>query len=77
MIPMGAQTVFERLGPASRADCRMLAHGLGGKIHLTNAVEGWLQPGRNPFGLYLYREDVDGAAAAFAREALGALEDKP
>ena len=31
-------------------------------------------PGRNPFGLYLYREDVDGAAAAFAGEFVAAPE---
>ncbi len=77
----GAQAFFERLGfrlgPGSLPDYRMLADGLGGAIHLTKAVEGWLQPGRNPFGLYLYREDVDAAAAAFAGEALGAPEDKP
>ncbi len=77
----GAQAFFERLGfrlgPASLSDYRMLTDGLGGKIHLTSAVEGWLQPGRNPFGLYLYREDVDGAAAAFAGEVLGKPEDKP
>jgi hypothetical protein len=37
---------------------------------LTPAVEGWLTPGRNPFGLYLYREDVDGLAAVFKGEIL-------
>ncbi len=77
----GAQAFFERLGfqigPGSLPDYRMLADGLGGKIHLAKAVEGWLQPGRNPFGLYLYRKDVDAAAAAFAGESLGAPEDKP
>jgi hypothetical protein len=76
----GAQAFFERLGfqlqPGSLPDYRMLTDGLGGKIHLTDAVEGWLQPGRNPFGLYLYREDVDAAAASFAG-TLGAPEDKP
>lgn len=34
-------------------------------VHLTPAVEGWLTPGRNPFGLYSHREDVDSVAAAF------------
>ena len=43
----------------------------GGVSHLNPAVEGWLVPGRNPFGLYLYREDVDGIAAAFADEIVG------
>jgi hypothetical protein len=48
---------------------------------LTDAVEGWLVPGRNPFGLYLYLEDVDALAAEFRNEILGASagapEDKP
>lgn len=69
-----AQAFFERLGfsrEASPDDYRMLSDGLGGEIHLTKAVEGWLIPGRNPFGLYLYREDVDALAAAFKGEILG------
>ncbi|MGA8177556.1 MAG: glyoxalase, partial [Pseudolabrys sp.] len=37
---------------------RMLSNGKG-RLHLTTAVEGWLVPGRNPFGLYFYMEDVD------------------
>jgi hypothetical protein len=54
-----AQAFFERLGFSREAgpdDYRMLSDGLGGYIHLTPAVEGWLTPGRNPFGLYLYRK---------------------
>lgn len=42
---------------------RLLKNARGGGLHLTAAVEGWLIPGRNPFGLYLYVEDVDGAVA--------------
>jgi hypothetical protein len=76
-----AQAFFERLGftlsPGSLDDYRMLSDGLGGHLHLNRAVEGWLKRGRNPFGLYLYREDVDSAAAPFAGEALGKPEDKP
>lgn len=52
---------------------RMLSDDRGADVHLTNAVEGWLIPGRNPFGLYLYAEDIDGLAARFAARA----EDKP
>ena len=29
------------------------------RCELHPAVEGWLVPGRNPFGLYLYAENVD------------------
>ena len=43
---------------------------MGGEVHLNRAVEGWVVPGRNPFGLYLYRQDVDAAAAAFADEII-------
>jgi hypothetical protein len=49
---------------------RMLSDGKGGDLHLTDAVEGWLVPGRNPFGLYLYTEDVDALAARFLGESI-------
>ena len=39
--------------------------------------EGWLKAGRNPFGLYLYREDVDGVARAFVGETIGQPGDTP
>ena len=69
-----AQAFFERLGfrreENSPDDYRMLHDSLGGRLHLTRAVEGWLDPDRNPFGLYLHREDVDGVAAAFAGEII-------
>jgi hypothetical protein len=76
-----AQAFFERLGfsldAGSPDEYRMMSDGLGGFIHLTIAVEGWLRAGQNPFGLYLYREDVDGLAAAFAGQAIGQPSDKP
>jgi hypothetical protein len=50
---------------------RMLSNGLGGHLHLTSAEEGWLVPGQNPFGLYLYFEDVDGLAREFSDELTG------
>jgi hypothetical protein len=68
-----AQAFFERLdfkfcgGPA---DYRMMSDGMGGEVHLNRAVEGWVVPGRNPFGLYLYRKDVDVVAAAFVGEII-------
>ena len=49
---------------------RMLSNGQGGFLHLTDAVEGWLVPGRNPFGFYLYVENVDALAAEFAGQTL-------
>jgi catechol 2,3-dioxygenase-like lactoylglutathione lyase family enzyme len=76
-----AQAFFERLGfrrdDDSPDDYRMLSDGLGGFIHLNKAVEGWLQAGRNPFGRYLYREDIDSVAARFAVEIIGTVSDKP
>jgi hypothetical protein len=43
------------------------------------AEKGWLVPGRNPCGLYLYLEDVDGLAAALQdpRPGRPGPEDKP
>jgi hypothetical protein len=57
----------------------MLPDGKGGQLHLTAAVAGWLVPGRNPFGLYLYTEHVDALAARFGPElvAQAGPEDKP
>jgi len=61
-----SQAFYERLGFVHRDhadDYRLMADGQGAELHLTKAVEGWLVPGRNPFGLYLYAEDVDELAA--------------
>jgi hypothetical protein len=61
--------------PGEKNDYRMLSNGNGGYLHPTDAVEEWLVPGRNPFGLYLYIKKVD----AFGREVLGknGPENKP
>ena len=69
-----ARPGFTRL-PGSIENYRMLSDNRGGFLHLQPAAEGWLVPGRNPFGLYLCRKDVDGAAAAFAGELIG--QDRP
>jgi hypothetical protein len=65
--------------PGETDSYRMLSNGSGGYLHLTDAVQGWLVPGRNPFGLYLYLEDVDALAAEFGSEiiAKNAPKDKP
>lgn len=78
-----SERFYDRLGFARSEDrasmsnesdrYRILSNGRGGLLHLTDAVEGWLVPGRNPFGLYLYLEDVD----AMAREFQQRPEDKP
>jgi catechol 2,3-dioxygenase-like lactoylglutathione lyase family enzyme len=58
----------ERPPAGSEDNYRMLSNGKGAELHLTEAVKGWLIPGRNPFGLYLYSEDVDALAAKFKDE---------
>jgi catechol 2,3-dioxygenase-like lactoylglutathione lyase family enzyme len=60
-------------------DYRILTDRRGGELHLTRSVDDWLVPGRNPFGLYLYTDDVDAVAAAFASELAGKRgpEEKP
>ena len=78
-----SERFYNRLGFArpdserpARGRARHLSHAVernGGYLHLTDAVEGWLTPGRNPFGLYLYLEDVDAAAREFQQSP----EDKP
>jgi hypothetical protein len=71
-----SEAFYARLGFTHREgddDYRMLSDGRGGELHLTAAVEGWLVPGRNPFGLYLYLEAVDELAARMGCRA----EDKP
>jgi len=55
---------------------RILSDGKGGEIHLTIAVEGWLVPGRNPFGLYLYTENVDELAASLGDLVMHRPENK-
>lgn len=69
-----AERWWNRLGfsrPADQdfGDYRMLSDGEGGEIHLQPAVEGWLVPGRNPFGVYVYTPRVD-ALAAMAGSAI-------
>ena len=58
-------------------DYRILCDSSGARLHLTLATEGWLIPGRNPFGLYLYTDDVDELAAALGDLVLHAPENKP
>jgi catechol 2,3-dioxygenase-like lactoylglutathione lyase family enzyme len=57
----------QRPAPGEPDTYRMLSNGKGGFLHLTDAVEGWLVPGKNPFGLYLYLEDVDALAGKFQK----------
>lgn len=68
-----ARLGFSRGPESGHPTYRLLSNGACGHMHLTAAVRGWLLPGRNPFGLYLYVEDVDALAREFQKQP----EDKP
>ncbi|MBU1375819.1 MAG: glyoxalase [Alphaproteobacteria bacterium] len=77
-----SQAFYARLGftvdeGGDHGDYRILSDGRGGALHLNRAVEGWLIPGSNPFGLYLYVEGVDALADAFGPGLIHQPEDKP
>jgi hypothetical protein len=56
---------------------RILSDGKGGELHLTATAEGWLVPGHNPFGLYLYTKDVDELSASLDALLIHKPEHKP
>ena len=58
-------------------DYRILSDGNGACLHLTDAVEGWLIPGRNPFGLYLHAENVAELAQRMGDRLIHPPEAKP
>ncbi|WP_174280617.1 glyoxalase [Sphingomonas bacterium] len=64
-----AEAWWNRLGFArppeqDGGDYRMLADADGAELHLQRAVPGWVEAGRNPFGVYLYTRRVDAIATA-------------
>lgn len=86
IVPCGdieASTAFYlRLGLSVRGDhgrYRILSDGRGWIIHLSAEIpEGWVVGGRNPNGLYVYLEDVDGLASRVADLTTGVgPEHKP
>lgn len=70
-----AKLGFSRTGGID--NYRILSDGKGADLHLTNTVEGWLIPGRNPFGLYLYTQSIDELAASLGDRVLHKPEHKP
>ncbi|MBD8906993.1 VOC family protein [Methylorubrum zatmanii] len=50
---------------------RILSRPDGTQLHLRRAEPGWLPPERNPFGLYLYTEEVAALAAGLRAEIIG------
>ena len=78
-----ASTAFySRLGLSVHSDhgrYRILTDGKGWLLHLSSEPpKGWVVSGRNPNGVYLYLEDVDGLAARVSDLVVGAgPEQKP
>jgi catechol 2,3-dioxygenase-like lactoylglutathione lyase family enzyme len=60
----------DRNRPDGNEGYRMLSDGKGGDVHLTEALPDWLIKGQNPFGLYLYTDEVDALAARFPGEVI-------
>lgn len=56
---------------------RMLSRPDGARLHLRLAEDGWVVPERNPFGLYLYAEDVEALAAVVSAEIIGGDGPRP
>jgi catechol 2,3-dioxygenase-like lactoylglutathione lyase family enzyme len=75
-----SEAFYRRLGFSIKAkyeSYRILAHQNGAELHLTSTVEGWVVPERNPFGVYLYTDNVDELAASLRDHIIGPVEDKP
>ncbi len=70
-----AEAWWNRLGfsrPADQGydDYRMLGNAEGAEVHLNKAVAGWVVPGRNAFGVYIYTPNVDTLAATMRDEII-------
>lgn len=76
-----ATNFFVRLGFKSPTDQEkkawddylMLTHPNGSDIHLrplSSDEQGWLKPLENPFGIYVYSEDVEALGVEFANEII-------
>jgi catechol 2,3-dioxygenase-like lactoylglutathione lyase family enzyme len=67
---------YRRLGLLLHSDhgrYRILSDGKGWHLHLSSeSPKGWVVPGKNPNGVYLYVEDVDGLAAQAGDLVVGA-----
>jgi len=71
-----ASTAFcRRLGLSVRGDYgsyRILGDDNAWHLHLSSeSPEGWVVPDRNPNGIYLYLEDIDGLAARLSDLIIG------
>ncbi|MGU3361796.1 glyoxalase [Methylobacterium sp. M6A4_1b] len=72
----GAEAWWSRLGFSRSSDrtydgYRILSDDAGLHVHLTEAVAGWVVPGRNPFGVYVYTPRVEACAALMVDAIIG------
>lgn len=58
-------------------DYVILSDGKGGDLHLTKAPGGWLVPGKSPFGIYIYSNEVELLAERMGSRLLHPPEKKP
>jgi hypothetical protein len=74
-----SEAFYALLGFSKRGDYgddRILSDGSGASLHLSKEPEGWLIPGRNPCGLYLYTENIEELAARMGNRLIHPPEDK-
>jgi hypothetical protein len=62
---------FRCLPHQNYGDYRILVDSDGAQVHLTLAVDGWVIPGRNPFGVYIYTPRVAAIAQAVPDAIIG------
>jgi hypothetical protein len=75
-----SEAFYAKLGfvrEAAYNDYRVLLDGKGAELHLNAAPEGWLVMGRNPFGLYLFAENVNELASSLSDYVVQQPEAKP
>ena len=60
-----SRAVFERLGFVVAGDWGeyVILQGYGGEVHLQPTEPGWVEAGRNPFGVFIRTPEVDAVAA--------------
>lgn len=69
---------FEREPDATDYGDYVILHEPGGaEIHLTKAPEGWLIPGKSPFGIYFYADKVHDLASRLEGKLLHPPKKQP
>lgn len=60
-------------GAEDHGDYILLTDDGGAEIHSTKAAEDWLVPGKSPFGIYFYADNVEELASRLEGHLLQAL----